>query len=191
MTMTITRTVRRKTRQDRHQANRKCCGVVHGAVIRNTCDPRFGTSTGRHTGIRTTAAGVRRLRSFWLCGRRGLRSPALWNACGTGDCINGGKKAGIAELLLVGGAGSLEVKPGVQAVGLPGFPAEYKQGALATRETLSMLRKESTLDWSFLPFRRHLSGPTDRHVSARFGSAIARCDRKEPHLARRLCGGHG
>ena len=33
---------------------------------------------------------------------------------------------------------------------LPGFPAEYKQGALATREALNMLRKESGLDWSFL-----------------------------------------
>ena len=38
------------------------------------------------------------------------------------------KKAGIKRLLFVGGAGSLEVKPGVQSVDLPGFPAEYKQG---------------------------------------------------------------
>jgi len=44
----------------------------------------------------------------------------------------------------------LEVKPGVQALDLPGFPAEYKQGALATREALNLLRKESGLDWSFL-----------------------------------------
>jgi putative NADH-flavin reductase len=35
-------------------------------------------------------------------------------------------------------------------VDLAGFPAEYKQGTLATREALNMLRKESTLDWSFL-----------------------------------------
>lgn len=33
---------------------------------------------------------------------------------------------------------------------LPGFPAEYKQGALATREALTMLRNESGLDWAFL-----------------------------------------
>lgn len=35
-------------------------------------------------------------------------------------------------------------------VDLPEFPAEYKQGALATREALDMLRKESDLEWSFL-----------------------------------------
>lgn len=64
--------------------------------------------------------------------------------------INGVKKAGIMRLLFVGGAGSLEVKPGVQALDLPGFPAEYKQGALATREALNLLRKESGLEWSFL-----------------------------------------
>lgn len=64
--------------------------------------------------------------------------------------INGVKIAGIKRLLFVGGAGSLEVRPGVQSVDLPGFPAEYKQGALASRETLSMLRQETGLEWSFL-----------------------------------------
>ena len=50
----------------------------------------------------------------------------------------------------MGGAGSLEVRPGVQSVDLPGFPAEYKQGALATREALTMLRQETGLEWSYL-----------------------------------------
>jgi len=69
---------------------------------------------------------------------------------GTHSIINGVKKSGVKRLLFVGGAGSLEVTPGVQSVDRPGFPAEYKQGALATREALNMLRKESGLEWSFL-----------------------------------------
>ncbi len=69
---------------------------------------------------------------------------------GTRAIIDGVKKAGIKRLLFVGGAGSLEVKPGVQSVDLPEFPAEYKQGALATREALNLLRKKPDLDWSFL-----------------------------------------
>jgi putative NADH-flavin reductase len=69
---------------------------------------------------------------------------------GAHSIINGVKKAGVKRLLFVGGAGSLEVTPGVQSVDLPGFPAEYKQGALATREALNMLRKETGLEWSFL-----------------------------------------
>lgn len=82
----------------------------------------------------------------------GWSNPDIYNqqVKGTRSILNGVKKAGIKRLLFVGGAGSLEVKPGVQAVDLPEFPAEYKQGALATRETLNRLRKETDLEWSFL-----------------------------------------
>ena len=82
----------------------------------------------------------------------GWNSPDIYNQQikGTRAIINGVKKAGIKRLLFVGGAGSLEVRPGVQSVDLPEFPAEYKQGALATRETLTMLRQETGLEWSFL-----------------------------------------
>jgi putative NADH-flavin reductase len=82
----------------------------------------------------------------------GWGNPGIYNlqVKGTKAIINGVKKAGIKRLLFVGGAGSLEVKPGVQSVDLPEFPAEYKQGALATREALNMLRKEPSLEWSFL-----------------------------------------
>jgi hypothetical protein len=82
----------------------------------------------------------------------GWSDPDIYNrqVKGTRAIINGVKKAGIKRLLFVGGAGSLEVKPGVQSVDLPAFPAEYKQGALATREALNMLRQETGLDWSFL-----------------------------------------
>jgi putative NADH-flavin reductase len=82
----------------------------------------------------------------------GWSNPDIYNQHikGTKSIINGVKKAGVKRLLFVGGAGSLEVKPGVQSVDLPGFPAEYKQGALATREALNLLRQEPSLDWSFL-----------------------------------------
>lgn len=82
----------------------------------------------------------------------GWSNPDIYNqqVKGARSIINGVKKAGVKRLLFVGGAGSLEVKPRVQSVDLPEFPSEYKQGALATREALNMLRNEPTLDWSFL-----------------------------------------
>ena len=55
-------------------------------------------------------------------------------------------KAGMKRLLFMGGAGSLEVKPGVQSVDLPEFPAGYTQEALATREAVNLLRKEPSLE---------------------------------------------
>src|SRR6185437_16217206 len=44
--------------------------------------------------------------------------------------INGLKQAGVKRLIVVGGAGSLEVGPGVQLVDTPNFPEAYKAGAL-------------------------------------------------------------
>jgi len=69
---------------------------------------------------------------------------------GTRAIYAGVKQGGVKRLLVVGGAGSLYVAPGVQLVDTPGFPAEYKAGALAAREALNLIRNESTLDWTFL-----------------------------------------
>ena len=60
------------------------------------------------------------------------------------------KQAGIKRYLVVGGAGSLEIEPGVQLVDTPHFPAEYKAGATAARDYLTELRTEQDLDWTFL-----------------------------------------
>ncbi|MDF0642622.1 MAG: NAD(P)-dependent oxidoreductase [Nitrospira sp.] len=95
----------------------------------------------------------------------GWGNPDIYNqqVKGTKAIISGVKKAGVMRLLFVGGAGSLEVKPGVQSVDLPEFPREWKQGALATREALNMLRTETSLEWSFL------SPPADLSPGRRTG----------------------
>ena len=69
---------------------------------------------------------------------------------GSDAIVEGVKRAGLKRLLVVGGAGSLFVAPGVQLVDTPPFPAQYKQGALAAREALNRLKRETTLDWSFV-----------------------------------------
>lgn len=62
----------------------------------------------------------------------------------------GVQAAGVRRLLVVGGAGSLYVAPGVQLVDTPQFPAAYKQGALAARALLQKMMTGSALDWSFV-----------------------------------------
>jgi uncharacterized protein len=62
----------------------------------------------------------------------------------------GVKLAGVKRFLMVGGAGSLFVAPGVQLVDTPEFPAEYKVAAAAARDALNLIYKETTLDWTFL-----------------------------------------
>jgi putative NADH-flavin reductase len=63
--------------------------------------------------------------------------------------LAGLETAGVERLLVVGGAGSLEVAPGVQLVDAPNFPDEWKGIALAHRDLLPVLQA-SNLDWSCL-----------------------------------------
>jgi putative NADH-flavin reductase len=69
---------------------------------------------------------------------------------GTTSIIAAIKKAGAKRVLWVGGAGGLEVTPGVRVVDDPGFPASIKPGSLATINALEQLQKEPQLEWSFL-----------------------------------------
>ena len=69
---------------------------------------------------------------------------------GTQAIIAATRQAGIRRLLVVGGAGSLYVAPGVQLVDTLEFPPQFKQGALGAREALNILQKEKGLDWTLL-----------------------------------------
>ncbi len=53
------------------------------------------------------------------------------------------------RLIVVGGAGSLEVSPGVQLVDTPDFPPAYKKLALAHRDALEIIRK-APFDWTYV-----------------------------------------
>ncbi|WOC28250.1 NAD(P)-dependent oxidoreductase [Pseudoalteromonas sp. N1230-9] len=55
------------------------------------------------------------------------------------------------RILWVGGAGSLEVAPGVTLVSSPDFPAEYKAEAIAQGEALDVFRVSTTdTPWTFV-----------------------------------------
>ena len=60
------------------------------------------------------------------------------------------EQAGVRRVLVVGGAGSLQVAPGVDLVDTPDFPAAYKGEALAAREILRVLRAGTPLDWTLV-----------------------------------------
>ena len=60
------------------------------------------------------------------------------------------REAGVPRVLVVGGAGSLEVAPGVALIDTPQFPEAYKAEAGAGRVFLNALRGETAIDWTFL-----------------------------------------
>ncbi len=64
--------------------------------------------------------------------------------------IGAAKASGVPRYLVVGGAGSLEVAPGVRLFDTPQFPAIYLGEAKAGGAFLDKLKAEPTLNWTFL-----------------------------------------
>ena len=60
------------------------------------------------------------------------------------------RDSGVARYLVVGGAGSLEVAPGVRLIDTPDFPDAYRAEATGGARFLDLLRNEPTLNWTFL-----------------------------------------
>jgi len=60
------------------------------------------------------------------------------------------RESKVGRYLVVGGAGSLEVAPGVRLVTTPGFPVAYKAEAEKGAAFLDLLRTERELNWTFL-----------------------------------------
>lgn len=83
--------------------------------------------------------------------------------------ISAARASRVGRYLVVGGAGSLEVAPGVRLVTTPGFPAAYKAEAEAGAAFLDLLRAEIDLNWTFLsPSALFVAG--DRTCKFRLGT---------------------
>ncbi len=84
----------------------------------------------------------------------------------------GVEAAGVKRLLVVGGAGSLFVAPGVQMVDTPEFlthvPPNIVPGAQAARDALTALRGNTALDWTFVSPPAFLA-PGERTGAYRLG----------------------
>ncbi len=65
--------------------------------------------------------------------------------------LDGAKKSGVKRLVVVGGAGSLEVAPGQRLVDSPNFPAEYKAESLESAAALEVYRSAADgVDWTYV-----------------------------------------
>ena len=80
----------------------------------------------------------------------GWTNPNLYHdfLAGSEAIQNAVKTSDVNRLIVIGGAGSLEID-GNQLVDGPDFPAEYKAGATAARDYLNLIKKEEELEWTF------------------------------------------
>jgi len=79
------------------------------------------------------------------------------------DTLKGAKR-----LLIVGGAASLYVAPGLQLIDTEGFPDFIKVEAEPARKALARIQRETALDWTFLS-PSVFFGPGERTGTFRLG----------------------
>jgi uncharacterized protein len=91
-------------------------------------------------------AGLARLWS----GHDAAVSSVHFTASDPDKLIGAARDSKVGRYLVVGGAGSLEVAPGVRLVTTPGFPAQYKAEAEKGAAFLDLLRLQKDLNWTFL-----------------------------------------
>lgn len=129
-------------------------GVVRDPTQVQAPDPRVPLVQGDATDAASVAQVVRGADAVVSAisprpNARGRGAPSL--AGSARALIAGMREGGVKRLVVVGGAGSLEVAPGVRLVDAPGFPDAYKAEALAAAEALDIYRAEAAgLDWTYL-----------------------------------------
>lgn len=112
-------------------------------------------------------------------GPRGSDDFAALYLAGFRAVVDGVRQSGVKRLVVVGGAGSLFVAPGVQLVDTPQFPAEYKTEARAARDALMQVRDEAALEWTFVS-PAPLLVPGERTGRFRLGGDQVLMDGEQP-----------
>jgi len=103
-----------------------------------------------------------------LAGHDAVISAVHFSASDPATLLAAVKQSGVKRYLVVGGAGSLEVAPGVKLFDTKEFPAIYLDEARKGGAFLDLLKGENGLDWTFLS-PSALIEPGERTGSFRLG----------------------
>jgi uncharacterized protein len=121
-------------------------GRLVTAIARN---PRKVPALPGVTPVKADAGDVAGLAAA-IKGHDAVISSVHFTASDPHQLIAAVREARVPRYLVVGGAGSLEVAPGVKLIDTPEFPAIYKAEAAAGAAFLDLLRQQSDLDWTYL-----------------------------------------
>src|SRR5271169_4512046 len=135
-----------------------------------TAIARHPETLGRQDGVNPVAGDVQNENALAavLAGHDAVIHSVKFLSTDPAKVITATEAAKVPRLLVVGGAGSLEVAPGLTLVNSPDFPPEYKPETLAGVKFLDVLREEKELDWTFLS-PSYLFAPGERTAKFRLG----------------------
>ncbi|MEU6661539.1 NAD(P)-dependent oxidoreductase [Streptomyces sp. NPDC046821] len=103
-----------------------------------------------------------------LAPQRDISDPGTLFLALNESLVAGVRRSGTSRLVVVGGAGSLEVTPGEALADRPDFPDAYRGEALAHRDLLAYLRTVDDLDWTYVSPGAEF-GPGERTGTFRLG----------------------
>lgn len=139
--------------------------LVDEALLRHhqvTAISRHSNQLPQHAHLITAAGDI--TDTSWLTARLrgqdivisafngGWQNPNLYQDTVTGNqaILHAVQQSGVKRFIVVGGAGSLEIAPGIDLIDSPDFPAAIKPGAQAVRELKQTLQTIQDLDWTFV-----------------------------------------
>ena len=164
--------VARRIAREALDRGHRVTGVVRDAATFQSYDDRLTVVEGDATDARSVAAvarGADALVNAISPRPSASGRPASSLADAARAIIAGAREAGVERLVVVGGAGSLEVAPGVQLLDTAEFPAIYKPEATEGRESFAVYREEGQdLEWTYLSPAIEI-GPGERTGEFRVG----------------------
>ncbi|NWK95531.1 3-beta hydroxysteroid dehydrogenase [Sphingobium lactosutens] len=117
------------------------------------------TAISRHPGNASAVEGVTAVAgdvnepaalADTLRGHDAVVSAVMFSDTDPASLVGVVRDSGVSRYLVVGGAGSLEVAPGVALITTPDFPDAYKAEAGKGAAFLDYLRGVEDIDWTFL-----------------------------------------
>jgi len=148
-------------------------GLHVTAVVRNPekltmSDPNLIVKQGNMLDAESVARDVAGADAVINATRQNANEPGQTFVDAARALIAGMTRAGVRRLIVVGGAGSLEVAPGLQLVDSPDFNPAWRPGALNIRAALDVYR-QSDLDWTFFS-PANMIAPGERTGNFRLGT---------------------
>ena len=135
-------------------------GLVVRVVTGDAADPRSVARLAQGQDAVASATGPR---------RDGSEDPEESLGRAARGLTEGLRRAGVPRLVVVGGAGSLEVTPGLRLMDTPDYPPAWKPTALAHARVLDeVYRGLDDLDWTYVSPAAAI-GPGDRTGEFRVG----------------------
>jgi len=146
----VARSIAREALERGHQVT----GVVRDAASFHSYDDRMRVVGGDGTdaaSIARVAAGADVIVSALSPRPSPSGRAASSLASAARALLAGASKAAVKRLIIVGGAGSLEVAPGTMLMDAPGFPDAYKPEAIQHKEALDIYRaSKNDVIWTFM-----------------------------------------